>query len=177
MTLDPALHAAAVTAAGPAPTDDLTPWLARVGTIYESLHAQRRTLDAQLELIARIEAPKETRERGCGIVTGTLMNVREEHGRAVIELDADMGSEDYGLDVFRTPWLDDGGQALADTARALEGRRVRVWKYAEAHSKKPGQTVRMVAKIEAAAEVATVPAQATDRHLASVPADAFDEAF
>jgi hypothetical protein len=177
MTLDRSLHAAAAAAAGPAPTDDLSPWLARVAGIYEALAAQQSTLAARLDLIARIEAPREVRERGYGIVVGTVLEVREEHGRGVIVTRPDEVSE-YGDDTYRTQWLNDGGAELVAEARALIGQRVRVWKYPEAHASKPGTTVRMAARIAPAGPRREAPA------MAAAPAsgnsrrhEAYDEPF
>lgn len=148
--IDSNLYAAAVGAAGPAPqgVEAMTGWLGRVGQIYTSLLRERTTLVARLELIAKIEAPKEVRERGYGIAVGILREAREEHGRGILILESELESEfNDGLDTFRTTWLNEGGAEILDAARGLVGQRVRVWKYPEAHSKKPGQTVRMCAQI------------------------------
>ena len=162
---DTSLYAACAQALAPAPRNpaEYPAWVSRVGTLYDQLAAQKGRLADRADLIARIEAPKETRERGFGIVTGTLTSVVEEHGRAVLTVDSDMGNGEFGPDVFRTDWINDGGAELAATANELVGQRVRVWKYAEPHSKKPGQTVRMAAKIEAAgARLAAVPEAVAD---------------
>ncbi len=180
MTFDKSLHAAAAMSAGPAPTDDLGPWLARVASIYEALSSQQSSLAARLDLIARIEAPKEVRERGFGIAVGNLLSVDTEHGRGVLRVQSEFESQyGDGLDTFRTVWLTDGGTEIVEAARRLVGQRVRVWKYPEDHSKELGKTIRMAAKIEAAGPARTVEPEPVAAHASSngQRSEDYDEPF
>jgi hypothetical protein len=119
------LVVAAAQAAGVAPAgaSERGAWMAGVRSLAVDLYRLSHDLVPDLEQLAEATA-----------ITGVIVEVKDQSGRAVITIRPTMGThEPDKLEDLRTPWLNEPkGAAMAAQARALIGVQCRFGKFVEA---------------------------------------------